>query len=203
MHLLPCGDTGLLVELDDLAQVTALHAALRADSPPGVVDLVPAARTLLVRFDPRTLDRAAVERAVRAARPVRTSHIGEDVVEIPVSYDGDDLAEVARLLGLAPREVVAAHTGACWSVAFGGFAPGFGYLTADEWSHDIPRRAESRTAVPEGAVALAGPFSGVYPRSSPGGWQLIGRTEVTLWDTGREPPALLRPGVRVRFVEAG
>ncbi len=207
MRLLPCADTGLLVELDDLAQVMGLHAVLRADPPAGVVDLVPAARTLLVRFDPRETDRAAVEHtvnavsAVNAVSPAETSRTGVEVVEIPVTYDGDDLAEVAELLGLTPRQVVAAHTGAAWTVAFGGFAPGFGYLTADAWSHDVPRRRESRTAVPEGAVAVAGPFSGVYPRSSPGGWQLLGRTETTLWDVHREPPALLRPGVRVRFVE--
>ncbi len=97
--------------------------------------------------------------------------------------------------------MVAAHTSARWTVAFGGFAPGFGYLTAEEWPHDVPRRGESRTVVPEGAVAVAGPFSGVYPRSSPGGWQLIGRTETALWDLHRDPPALLRPGVNVRFVE--
>ncbi|EHR59654.1 5-oxoprolinase subunit B family protein [Saccharomonospora cyanea] len=213
MRLLPCADTGLLVELDDLAQVMGLHAALRADPPAGVVDLVPAARTLLVRFDPRETDRAAIENAVDAANAVsavsaasavsatETPRTGAEVVEIPVTYDGEDLAEVAELLGLTPRQVVAAHTGASWTVAFGGFAPGFGYLTADAWPHDVPRRGESRTAVPEGAVAVAGPFSGVYPRSSPGGWRLLGRTETTLWDVHREPPALLRPGVRVRFVE--
>ncbi len=201
MRLLPCGDTGLLVELDDLDQVTGLHAALRAALPEGVVDLVPAARTVLVRFDPGLVDRAAVEHAVRQARPVEAARAHSEVVEIPVHYDGDDLAEVASLLGVTPRELVAAHTRAPWSVAFGGFAPGFGYLTATTWAHDVPRRSESRTAVPEGAVALAGTFSGVYPRSSPGGWQLIGRTDLTLWDTLREPPALLRPGVRVRFVE--
>lgn len=217
MRLLPCADTGLLVELDDLAQVMSLHAALRADPPSGVVDLVPAARTLLVRFDPRETDRAAIQKAVNAvsavdavnavdaARPAETPRAQTDdlgeVVEIPVTYDGEDLAEVAELLGLTPRQVVAAHTDARWTVAFGGFAPGFGYLTADAWPHDVPRRRESRTAVPEGAVAVAGPFSGVYPRSSPGGWRLLGRTETTLWDVHREPPALLRPGVRVRFVE--
>ncbi len=210
MRLLPCADTGLLVELDDLAQVMGLHAALRADPPAGVVDLVPAARTLLVRFDPRETDRAAIENAVdavnavragSAARPAGTMSAQAETVEIPVTYDGEDLAEVAELLGLTPRQVVAAHTGARWTVAFGGFAPGFGYLTADTWPHDVPRRRESRTAVPEGAVAVAGPFSGVYPRSSPGGWQLLGRTETTLWDVHREPPALLRPGVCVRFVE--
>ncbi|ACU95691.1 5-oxoprolinase subunit PxpB [Saccharomonospora viridis] len=201
MRLLPCADAGLLVELDDLDQVLGLHAALQADPPPGVVDLVPAARTLLLRFDPDTADADEIERAVRRARPTRVAEREAELVEIPVTYDGEDLAEVASMAGLTPRQVVAAHTGTEWTVAFGGFAPGFGYLTGAMWPFDIPRRTESRTTVPAGAVALAGAFSGVYPRSSPGGWQLIGRTELIMWDTDRDPPALLRPGVRVRFVE--
>ncbi len=201
MRLLPCADAGLLVELDDLDQVLGLHAALQADPPPGVVDLVPAARTLLLRFDPDTADADEIERAVRRARPTRVAEREAELVEIPVTYDGEDLAEVASMAGLTPRQVVAAHTGTEWTVAFGGFAPGFGYLTGATWPFDIPRRTESRTTVPAGAVALAGAFSGVYPRSSPGGWQLIGRTELIMWDTDRDPPALLRPGVRVRFVE--
>lgn len=201
MRLLPCADAGLLVELDDLDQVLGLHTALQADPPPGVVDLVPAARTLLLRFDPDTADADEIERAVRRARPTRVAEREAELVEIPVTYDGEDLAEVASMAGLTPRQVVAAHTGTEWTVAFGGFAPGFGYLTGAMWPFDIPRRTESRTTVPAGAVALAGAFSGVYPRSSPGGWQLIGRTELIMWDTDRDPPALLRPGVRVRFVE--
>lgn len=203
MRLLPCADVGLLVELDDLAEVMRLHAALRATPPPGVLDLVPAARTLLLRLDPDVATLAEVEHAVRTVPPVPV--VDEDVepVELAVAYDGDDLAEVASLLGWTTRELITAHAGTEWTVAFGGFAPGFGYLTGPEWTVEVPRRAESRTAVPPGSVALAGTFSGVYPRSSPGGWQLIGRTETVLWDTERDPPALLRPGVRVRFVEAG
>ncbi|WP_019816632.1 5-oxoprolinase subunit B family protein [Saccharomonospora saliphila] len=207
MRVLPCADVGLLVELDDLDAVRALHAALEADPPPGVIDLVPAARTLLVRLDPDTSDPERVEHAVRRVRPLRTGGgavPGSDapVVEIPVLYDGADLAEVARLTGLSENGVVAAHTGTEWTVAFGGFAPGFGYLTGAGWSFDVPRRAEPRTVVPEGAVGLAGVFSGVYPRSSPGGWQLIGHTRTRLWSVEADPPALLRPGVRVRFLEA-
>ncbi|WP_298182998.1 5-oxoprolinase subunit PxpB [Saccharomonospora sp.] len=201
MRLLPCADAGLLVELDDLAQVMGLHAALRADPPPGVTDLVPAARTLLLRLDPDKADIAEVERVVRRARPAHVTGEATELVEIPVVYDGEDLTDVASATGSTPQEIVAAHTGTEWTVAFGGFAPGFGYLTSATWTFDIPRRAESRTAVPAGSVALAGTFSGVYPRSSPGGWQLIGHTELTLWDTDRDPPALLRPGARVRFVE--
>jgi KipI family sensor histidine kinase inhibitor len=125
------------------------------------------------------------------------------VVRLTVRYDGDDLAEVATLLGITAREVVERHTASRWRVAFGGFAPGFAYLVTDHSGLEVPRRSTPRTVVPAGSVGLAGSFSGVYPRSSPGGWQLIGRTEAVLWDAHAEPPALLRPGVEVRFVEAG
>jgi KipI family sensor histidine kinase inhibitor len=120
-----------------------------------------------------------------------------------VHYDGADLAELAGLLGTEPAELVRRHTGAEWTVAFCGFAPGFGYLTQDGGGWDVPRRSTPRTTVPPGSVALAGEFSGVYPRESPGGWQLIGRTDVAVFDLGRDPAALLRPGIRVRFVDAG
>ena len=124
-------------------------------------------------------------------------------MEVPVVYDGEDLEDVARLTGLSREEVVAAHTGQLWRVAFGGFAPGFGYLVGEDDRLHVPRRAEARTRVPAGAVGLAGEYTGVYPRESPGGWQLIGRTELRLFDLDRDPPALLRPGARVRFVEVG
>jgi KipI family sensor histidine kinase inhibitor len=122
-------------------------------------------------------------------------------VELEVRNDGVDLAEVARLTGLGPDEVVAAHTGQDWVVAFSGFAPGFGYLRglSGDQPLTVPRRDQSRVRVPAGAVALAAGYTGVYPRSSPGGWQLIGSTQARLWDVERDPPALLRPGVRVRF----
>lgn len=204
MRVLPCADSGLLIEVADLDTVRVLHAALLRSPPPGVVDLVPAARTLLVLLDPRHADPVAVERAVRAVLaepPVASGPAGGEVVRIPVVYDGDDLGAVAEFAGLTTREVVAAHTGAEWTVAFGGFAPGFGYLSGGPETLHVPRRAESRTRVPAGAVGLAGAFSGIYPRPSPGGWQLIGHTDVEVWRTDRDPPALLRPGVRVRFEE--
>ncbi|GAA2777253.1 allophanate hydrolase subunit 1 [Saccharopolyspora taberi] len=202
MRVLHCADSGLLVELDDLDAVQSLYAALSAALPEGVTDLVPAARTLLLRLDPRRADPDAVERAVREARPGRSAERSEGLVRIPVVYDGEDLAEVARLTGLTEREVVREHTSSEWTVAFGGFAPGFGYLAGGSALLEVPRRTESRTKVPAGAVGLAGRFSGIYPRESPGGWQLIGRTGVEIWQVDREPPALLRPGVRVRFQEA-
>lgn len=202
MRVLPCADAGLLVELADLDEVLALYAEL-VDSPPqGVVDLVPAARTLLLRLDPHRTDVQEVERAVRSVRPRPGARTDAGHLEVPVTYDGEDLAEVGRLTGLGERGVVDAHTGQEWTVAFCGFAPGFGYLVGTDDRLHVPRRTTPRTKVPAGAVALAGEFTGVYPRESPGGWQLIGHTTVQAWDIDRDPPALLRPGVRVRFVES-
>jgi KipI family sensor histidine kinase inhibitor len=200
MRLLPCGERALLVELDDLDAAVGLHAALAADPLPGVVELVPAARTLLVAFDPARTDAQRLGEAVRAVRFEPGARSDGPLVEIPVVYDGDDLDAVAAACGLAAPEVRALHAGAEYVVAFCGFAPGFGYLTGlDERLH-VPRRESPRTRVPAGAVAVADRFTAVYPRESPGGWQLIGRTDATLWDVARDPPALLAPGVRVRFV---
>jgi KipI family sensor histidine kinase inhibitor len=142
-----------------------------------------------------------VARAVRRAtpRPGTRPHAGD--VEVPVTYDGEDLAEVGELTGLGERGVVEAHTAQEWTVAFCGFSPGFGYLVGTDDRLHVPRRSTPRTRVPAGAVALAGEFAGVYPRESPGGWQLIGHTGLRAWDIDRDPPALLLPGVRVRFVE--
>jgi KipI family sensor histidine kinase inhibitor len=198
MNVLPCGDAGLLVEVEDIDEVLALADALRADTPDGVLDVVPAARTVLLTVEPGT-DLAAVRRSVLAldVEPGSAGAAG-DTVEIPVTYDGPDLAEVAELTGLGVDEVVAAHTGTPWRVAFGGFAPGFAYLVDGDPRLAVARRAEPRTTVPAGSVGLAGEFSGVYPRPSPGGWQLIGRTALTLWSM--ESGALLQPGGRVRFV---
>ncbi|NYG54750.1 carboxyltransferase domain-containing protein [Nocardioides perillae] len=202
MRLLDCGDTALLVELADLDEVLALHAALLAAPPPGVVDLVPAARTLLLRTDPEAgADLDGVRRAVLAARPRPGARPDAGHVEVPVRYDGADLEEVGALTGLGARGVVEAHTAAEWTVAFCGFAPGFGYCVGGDDRLHVPRRRDPRTSVPAGSVALAGGFTGVYPRASPGGWQLLGRTDLPVWDLDRDPPALLAPGVRVRFVE--
>lgn len=202
MRVLPYADSGVLVELTDLDEVLALYAELVDTPPVGVVDLVPAARTLLLRIDPGRTEPQEVERAVRRARPRPGTRPDAGHLEVPVTYDGEDLAEVGRLTGLGERGVVEAHTGQEWTVAFCGFAPGFGYLVGTDDRLHVPRRATPRTRVPAGAVALAGEFAGVYPRESPGGWQLIGRTTLQPWDIDRDPPALLLPGVRVRFVES-
>ncbi|GAA4668720.1 allophanate hydrolase subunit 1 [Nocardioides nanhaiensis] len=214
----PCGDAAALAEVPDLAAAQRLLAAVEAARErgelPGVLDIVPAARTLLLRCT----DAAALEHAAAhvAALPLDDPAAGAttpgvppggEPVRIPVVYDGEDLAEVARLLDVDAAEVVRRHTGTRWQVAFTGFAPGFGYLVAASGeagpgSLAVPRRREPRTRVPAGAVGLAAEFTGVYPRASPGGWQLVGRTGTPVWRPDAEPPALLAPGVLVRFEEA-
>jgi KipI family sensor histidine kinase inhibitor len=197
VKLLPCGDSGLLVEVDGLPEVLALADAVRAARPAGVLDVVSAARTVLLCVEPGT-DLTEVRRAVLAldVEPGKAPPEGERV-EIEVVYDGPDLDEVGELTGLGADGVVAAHTGTPWRAAFGGFAPGFAYLVGGDPRLEVARRRESRTAVPAGAVGLAGQFSGIYPRSSPGGWQLIGHTEAELWNIDRG--ALLQPGCTVVF----
>lgn len=201
MRMLPSGTTAVLVELDDLDAVLGLYAALADDPPPGVIDVVPAARTVLVVTDPAATSLSSVTDAVRRTSPRRDQPNSGELVEIPVTYDGDDIEEAAQLQGWDTGELVRRHTAEAWTVAFCGFAPGFGYLTAQAWQVDMPRRPSPRTTVPPGSVALAAQFSGVYPRESPGGWQLIGRTELGVFDLSRDPAALLRPGIRVRFVD--
>lgn len=203
MRLLPCGRTGLLVELDTLDEVLDLYAALSEQTPDGVVDVVPAARTVLLHVDPAVTDLAQLEQAVCGIEPRRGERPSGDLVEVPVVYDGADLQEVGSLTGWGADGVVERHTAVEWTVAFCGFAPGFGYLVAPGTEWDVPRRASPRTTVPAGSVALAGEFSAVYPRESPGGWQLIGGTDLVLFEVERDPPALLTPGTRVRFVDAG
>lgn len=203
MRILPCGSTALLVELDDLDQVLALYATLDDNVPVGVVDVVPAARTLLLVTDPALTSLPAVEQAVRSTRPRGDLRDSGELVEIPVTYDGEDLDETATLLDCDPEELVRRHTAAEWTVAFCGFIPGFGYLTSTAWTREVPRQSSPRKKVPPGSVALAGGYSGVYPRESPGGWQLIGRTGLTMFDPARDPAAVFRPGMRVRFGDEG
>lgn len=202
-RLLPYGDRALLAEFDDIADVVVWSDALRAASLEGVEDVVPAARTVLVVGAPGT-DQAGLARLLHGVEPepaAGTESVDAPVTEIPVRYDGPDLDDVARLTGLSGSEIVRAHTGTPWRVAFGGFAPGFAYLSGGDESLRVPRRDEPRTKVPAGAVGLAGEFSAVYPNASPGGWQLIGTTEKVMWDLDRDPPALLAPGAVVHFVE--
>ncbi|WP_291799392.1 urea amidolyase family protein [Brevibacterium sp.] len=192
----------LLAECADLAETMRLHHSLEAAALPGVLELVPAARTVLIRFDPARTSAAALSDAIRSLDLTAGATEAERSVTLDVHYDGEDLAEVADLLSVSVAEVVARHQRARWQVAFSGFAPGFGYLAGDDPLFDVPRRGSPRTRVPVGAVALAGEFTGVYPRSSPGGWQLIGQTDATLWDLDRDPPALFVPGTVVTFRSA-
>jgi KipI family sensor histidine kinase inhibitor len=205
VRLRAAGDAAILVELDHPDEVLPFAAAVGRAPHPALTDVVPAERSVLVRFadaaragsDPRP----EIARRLRELRPHRAGATPGPRIEIPVVYDGEDLPEVARRTGLDPAGVIAAHTGQEWVVAFTGFAPGFGYLRGDDRLR-VPRRDEPRARVPAGAVALAAGYSGVYPRVSPGGWQLIGRTDLPLWDETRTPPALLAPGTRVVFTPA-
>ncbi|WLW56558.1 5-oxoprolinase subunit B family protein [Streptomyces sp. YU58] len=200
MRALSVGDGALLVEVASGEEAQALHAELlrrRAEGLLAVREIVPAARTVLLDglADPARLA-AELSASGIPDVPPRVGH----VVDIPVRYDGPDLADVAAHWGVPEEEVGRIHAGTAFHVAFCGFAPGFGYLTGLPPRYDVPRRATPRTAVPAGSVALAGPYTGVYPRSSPGGWQLIGTTDAVLWDHTRVPAALLSPGTRVQFV---
>ncbi len=201
LRFLPVGDYGLLVELDDLHTTLTLLDALQADRPDGVVELIPAARTLMVRFDTHVTNRASlVETIAHIDLSAKSSRLGE-VFEIPVSYGGEDLNDVAELLGLSVEELIRRHTEATYTVAFTGFAPGFAYMTSDDPVFDVPRRKSPRVRIPAGSVALGGKFGGIYPSDSPGGWQLLGRTELRMWDTNRSRAAFLAPGDRVHFCD--
>jgi KipI family sensor histidine kinase inhibitor len=204
LRVLDYGDRALLLECESTADVLAWTAALRKADLLGVTDIVPASRTVMVKVDgardlPATRQR--IEKLTVLSDGDMVAPGTADIV-IDVVYDGADLDEVGRITGLGTAGVVTAHTGAPWRVAFGGFVPGFAYLVGGDSRLDVPRRDEPRTRVPAGSVALAGEFSGVYPRETPGGWQLIGRTDAALWDIGREEPALLTAGMTVRFREA-
>jgi KipI family sensor histidine kinase inhibitor len=204
------GDQALLLDFDSTAEVLGWCDALRDAGLLGVLDIVPASRTVLLelaghQYQAATrarLDGLRMERSATFPGAFAPARRAADVT-IDVVYDGEDLDEVARLTGLSPDQVVAAHTAAPMRVGFGGFAPGFAYLVGGDERLHVPRRAEPRTRVPVGSVGLAGEFSGVYPRETPGGWQLIGRTDVVLWDVERDPPALLIPGSWVQFLAIG
>ncbi|WP_423822055.1 5-oxoprolinase/urea amidolyase family protein [Salinisphaera sp. SPP-AMP-43] len=193
------GAQNLLFELDSLDDVLALHACLRDQPLPGQIDLVPAACTLLIKYDTYKHAAQAAERVLAIdAAPVAAD--SGRVHEIEVIYDGEDLADVAEQTGLASDAVIEAHTRQSWRAAFSGFAPGFVYLVGDDERLKVSRRDSPRTAVPPGAVGLAGAFSAIYPRESPGGWQLIGRTNAPIWDLEREPPALIQAGDTIRYI---
>lgn len=213
LRILPVGESAVLVECREAGRILALYERMRDADVAGVVDLVPAELTLLMVFDPNVVTRTRLAQLVAG----NESSSGSDrpgapeggflhapVVDIDVRYDGPDLEEVLKALGLAGvDELIRLHTGQVWTAAFVGFAPGFAYLRGEHDRLDLPRRASPRASVPAGAVALAAGYCGIYPRPSPGGWHLIGTTAAPLWDAAREPASLLEPGSRVRFHRAG
>ncbi len=204
--LLPCGESAVLAELPTLQAVLAHYRGLSGSTPAGLLDLVPAARTVLATFDPDRVSLESVRRWMLETAPLPAAAAHAPEVAIDVRYDGPDLAAVAHLLGLTQAQVVRLHTGSLWTAAFTGFAPGFAYLVTDHERLRVPRRDTPRTKVPAGAVALGGEFSAIYPAVSPGGWQLIGHTDVALWGgengAGGAGSALLTPGTLVRFRES-
>ena len=213
MRVLPYGDGAVLAEVDGVEAAAALAAALRravaAGTLPGVLELVPAARTVLVRFDPARIGptrlSGALDEAAREPVGDPSAPAASEPVVIPVVYDGADLADVARLCGLSIDAVIQRHAAGDYRSAFCGFAPGFSYLIGGDPILHVPRLAEPRPAVPAGSVAIGGPFTAVYPSASPGGWRLLGRTDARMWDLDRAAPALAPPGTAVRFapVRAG
>ena len=201
LRFLPVTHNALLVELADLDQTLALLASLQRHPPHGVEELVPAARTILVEYRASATRAETLVQDIAARSLTQGAERSDTLIEIPVHYNGEDLAEVAQILGITADEVVQRHTGSEYTVAFTGFAPGFAYLSGGHPSLNVPRRSTPRTRLPAGSVGLAGTFSGVYPQASPGGWQIIGTTPVAMWDITRAQPALLQPGYRVRFVD--
>ena len=199
-RLLPSGPRAWLVEVP-AEEVVGFAAAVRQTGDPDVVDVVPAARTVLVELaDGAALDR--VGEWLRTITPATQTDDGDRqaAVEIPVRYDGDDLDAVAAACGFSVQEVVERHHAATYRCAFCGFAPGFAYLIGLDPALHLPRRATPRTRVPAGSVAIAAEYAAVYPSASPGGWHLVGHTDTAMWDATRDQPALVRPGTAVRFV---
>lgn len=213
----PLGDSALLIHLGERidaelnARAIAIAATLRAANLPGVHDIAPAYASVCLHYDPaawHAAERSAFD-AITARVSLLVDNVASDdtgvpgIIEIPVSYGGEsgpDLGAVAQHAGLDEAEAIARHSSAEYRVAMLGFAPGFAYLLGLDHALHTPRRASPRTRVPAGSVAIGGAQTGIYPRASPGGWQVIGRTELRLFDPQHDPPALLTPGMRVRFV---
>lgn len=202
IRVLPCGAHALLVEVDTREQRGDLVRRLEHTPLVGVSEVVPAARTVLLVLDAGA-DVSQLSNDVQAlpAAPA-AADVTADLVTISVTYDGPDLHDVAEHLGVSTEEVVRRHTAQTWTCEFVGFLPGFGYLVGDDGGLDVARRDSPRDRIPAGSVALAAGWSAVYPSSSPGGWQLIGRTEQRMFDVDADPPGLVTAETRLRFVEA-
>ncbi|NML32005.1 5-oxoprolinase subunit PxpB [Paraburkholderia antibiotica] len=210
-RIFPLGDTALVCAAPSPATLECQRrvwaAALAARDWPQVLEVVPGMNNLTLVFDPLDTDADALGEQLLAA----WNAADEDTapgreVEIPVQYGGEfglDLQAVAEHTGLTAREVVERHAGGDYVVFFLGFQPGFAYMGGLEAALHAPRRASPRLEVAAGSVGIGGEQTGIYPAVSPGGWQLIGRTDVPLFDPVRRPPTLLQPGDRVRFTIAG
>jgi KipI family sensor histidine kinase inhibitor len=198
VRILPSGPHAVLAEYESLDAVLAVSARLRDEPAPGVVDIVPASRTILVVFErgaDRTVVLALLEDGAGSGVPVASGPL----VSIAVRYSGVDLDHVAGACGMTVDEVIEVHSQTEYLVAFCGFVPGFSYLVGLDARLHVPRRATPRTRVPAGSVAIAGEYAAVYPAPVPGGWHLLGQTDEAMWDESRHQPALLPPGTRVRF----
>jgi len=209
MRILPVTPQDVLVELDDLASVIALNDSLARDPLPQILETMPAARTLLLRLHSWVrIDQDFLVEIARRSEEAQTNRKGQawqvqgPILELPMRYDGPDLADVAAEMGLSIEDLVAAHQATTWRAAFCGFAPGFYYMIADDERFNVSRRSVPRTAVPAGSVALGGPYCGIYPQESPGGWHIIGNTDLVLWDSQRSPASLIQPGQLLRFVKS-
>lgn len=202
MRARPYGPRAVLVECD-LERPADVARAVRDAGLTGVREVVAGARTVVIECDDASSADAALafvgrtgSDAATVARPGETRH---DVIVVPVRFDGADLDEVATLAGTSPSTVIDLLTSSTLHVAFCGFAPGFAYLEGLPDRLHLPRRPTPRERVAPGSVALAAGFAAVYPSASPGGWHLVGHTDVRVWSVDRDPPALLQPGIQVRF----
>ncbi|MEP7112372.1 MAG: 5-oxoprolinase subunit PxpB [Ilumatobacteraceae bacterium] len=198
MKVLPFGPGAILAEYESLSEVMAVDDALRSSGLAGLDEVVPAARTVLVRY--HGVDRAELDALL--VPTAMTPRADGPIVEIPVVYDGVDLDEVASSTGLSAERVVEIHSSEIYSAAFLGFTPGWAYLVGLSPELRLPRRSTPRTSVAAGSVAIANEFTGVYPTTSPGGWHLLGHTDETMFDVNRGKPALVMAGDRVRFVRS-
>ena len=206
-QIAPAGDQALLITVGTivepalLGQVLALDRALRRARPSGLISTVPAYASLLCRFDPQQTDVAQLEPQIRGFEGNLTWSLEPGpLLDIPTRYDGADLGEVAAKTNMTPAQVVERHAGREYLVYCIGFAPGFTYCGEVPAELSVPRRITPRTTVPAGSVAIAGRQTGIYAVESPGGWNLIGHTDVQLFDVAATPPARLGPGDRIRFI---
>lgn len=204
-RLRPAGDRAVMIRTGTFNEAATLAGRIRADRWREVEDLMPASKSLLVVVN-NAHDLGPVIGRIEElllSLPIDPTLPTGPIVEIPMRFDGPDLADVAATSGLTVDELAAAHCEKPWYAAFAGFTAGFCYLVGGSARIVAGRLLEPRPSVPAGSVAVAGPYAAIYPRESPGGWQLIGHTSAVLWELGRDQPALLTPGCRVQFVDLG